>query len=192
MSKVYTEYFQKSKVFLYPLLKLRRGMKYVPAQTYCGWNNIYEAEDMMFLCLYNTKLSRSFERFANKYLKENPHFRGFLSLESNKQLFIFDFSKYKSDWFRFLDGKYSQYSLNSKINILDYFDDESTLNYIKGFLAPEDVHEEYASNLNIDIDIVKAVHEVCTAPEMEKEILIDNNYILYQLLKESSIYLTNK
>tara|TARA_R110001592_G_scaffold85153_3_gene251492 strand:- start:30 stop:608 length:579 start_codon:yes stop_codon:yes gene_type:complete len=192
MSDVYTEYFQKSKVFLYPLLNLRRGMKYVPAQTYCGWSNVYDTDDMMLLCLYNTKLTRSFVEFANKHLKQNTHFLDNTSLESNKQLFIFDLSKYKNDWKRFLDGGYSRYSLDSKITVLDYFDDEKTLNYIKGYLSPEVVHEQYAKELKIDIEIVKAVHEVCSAPDLEKEILVDNNYILYQLLKESSIYLTNK
>ena len=40
--------------------------------------------------------------------------------------------------------------------------------------------------------MVQDVYEVCSSPDMEKETLIDNNHFLKQLLKESSIYLTNK
>ena len=103
---------------------------------------------------------------------------------------MFDFSRFKNDWKRFIDGKSSQFSLSTKVTILDYFDDKKTVNYIQGFLSPEDVHEEYANKLNVKLDILQKVHEVCTAPDLEKEILVDNNYVLYQLLKESSISLT--
>jgi len=187
---VYTEYFQKSKVFLYPLLKFRKGLKYVPSQTYIGWSDVYETEDMMFLCLYNTKLTDSFNVFAKRHLIPHPMYRAFTSLSEKEQLFMFDFSRFKNDWKRFIEGKYSQFSLSTKVTILDYFDDKKTVNYIQGFLSPEDVHEEYANKLNVKLDILQKVHEVCTAPDLEKEILVDNNYVLYQLLKESSISLT--
>ncbi len=190
MSGVYTEYFQKSKVFLYPLLKLKKGLKYVPSQTYCAWSDVYNPEDMMFICLYKVKHTDEFDKFAKRHLVKHPMYEGSTSLGENKQLFIYDFSRFKNDWLRFLKGAYSQYSLSSKISILDYFDDEGTVKYIKGFLAPEDVHEEYADSLNVKLDLLKKVHEVCTAPNIEKETFIDNNYVLYELLKESSISLT--
>ena len=161
---VYTEYFQKSKVFLYPLLKFRKGLKYVPSQTYIGWSDVYETGDMMFLCLYDTKLTDSFNVFAKRHLVSHPMYRAFTSLSDEEQLFMFDFSRFKND--------------------------KKTVNYIQGFLSPEDVHEEYANKLNVKLDILQKVHEVCTAPDLEKEILVDNNYVLYQLLKESSISLT--
>ncbi len=59
-------------------------------------------------------------------------------------------------------------------------------------MQPDEVHEAYAIDLNVDIELLEDVYEVCSAPNMEKEILIDNNVILTQLLKESSIYLTSK
>ena len=54
---VYTEYFQKSKVFLYPLLEYRKGLTHVPKQTYCAWEDVYSIEDRMFL-LKSTLLLR--------------------------------------------------------------------------------------------------------------------------------------
>tara|TARA_B100001769_G_C22103152_1_gene595706 strand:- start:2087 stop:2668 length:582 start_codon:yes stop_codon:yes gene_type:complete len=193
MGEVYTDYFQKSKVFLYPLLKLQKGLNYVPSQTYCGWEDVYGPEDKMFLCEYHSKMTNSFEEFATQYLNNHPMFREHISLEEDRQLFVFDFTRFAFDWNKFLKGLYSQYSLPGKISILDYFDGSQNANeYIKGFLSPEDVHADYAKKLGVDLKTMKKVYEVCSAPDMEKEILVDNNYILYKLLKESSIYLSNK
>ena len=194
MSNVYTEYFQKSKVFLYPLLDLGRGIKYVPKETYCAWEDVYSTDDMMFLCVYKCKLTLDFKKFANRHLIAHPLFRDHISLATNRQLFVFNFDKYSHDYKNFLKGKYSQYSINGKISILEFFEtaEEEQVQYIQGFLQPDEVHEAYAIDLNVDIELLEDVYEVCSAPNMEKEILIDNNHILTQLLKESSIYLTNK
>ena len=51
---VYLEYFQKSKVFLYPLLKIKKGITRVPIQTYIAWDNVYSTNDLKFLCQYKT------------------------------------------------------------------------------------------------------------------------------------------
>ena len=50
---VYTDYFQKSKVFLYPLLKIRKGVTHVPVQTYIAWDNVFALDDNKFMCEYN-------------------------------------------------------------------------------------------------------------------------------------------
>ena len=48
--KVYTNYFQKSKVFLYPLLNVKNGIIKVPIQTYIAWDSVYTPEYNKFLC----------------------------------------------------------------------------------------------------------------------------------------------
>ena len=194
MGNVYTEYFQKSKVFLYPLLALGRGIKYVPRETYCAWEDVYSTDDMMLLCVYKCKLTADFKKFANRHLIAHPLFRDHISLDDKRQMFIFNFDKYSHDYKNFIKGKYSQYSINAKISILEFFEtaEEEQIQYIQGFLQPDEVHEAYAEDLNVNIEILEDVYEVCSAPNMEKEILIDNNVILTQLLKESSIYLTSK
>ena len=35
--KVFKTYFQKSKVFLYPLLGIAKGARYIPEETYMSW-----------------------------------------------------------------------------------------------------------------------------------------------------------
>ena len=189
MGDVYTDYFQKSKVFIYPLLKIKKGMAYVPSETYIAWEHVYSPKECRILCVYNTKYTDKFHKYSVNYLERHPLYQEHVELEIKKQLYIFDFTPLKEDWNRFLEGKFSQFSLGSKINILDFFGDTGSGDYIKGFLSPEDVHEDYADALGVDLNTLKEVNEVCSKPDVEKETLIDNNYFLYQLLKKSSISL---
>ena len=52
MKQIYKDYFQKSKVFLYPLLEIKKGIRFVPIQTYISWNDIYTKDMNKLLCLY--------------------------------------------------------------------------------------------------------------------------------------------
>ena len=188
---VYTDYFQKSKVFLYPLLRLKKGLPFVPRQTYIAWDNVYTTEDCRFFCEYKVKYTDKFEKFIKNYLRTNPFFEDYIELDSNKHLFIFDFTSLKNDYNRFIAGKYSQLTLESKITIIDFFaGDGKVSDYIQSFLSPEDSHEQYSEFLDVDIETLQKVYEICTPPDLEKETLIDNNSIITQLLKRSSISLT--
>jgi len=190
---VYLEYFQKSKVFLYPLLQIKKGITHVPIQTYIAWDNVYSIDNYKFFCKYKTKKTPVFKKFAVQNLHNNPLFEKTIELNENTQLYIYDFSKFKSDIKRFIDGKYSQYSLDSKIKIVDFFGSQEKIgDYVQGFLTPDSVHEEYAKSLGVSIKSIEDVYEVCTPPDLKKETLIDNNHVIDQLLKNSSISLTNK
>jgi hypothetical protein len=187
---VYTEYFQKSKVFLYPLLEYRKGLTHVPKQTYCAWEDVYSIEDRMFLCLYKTPLNESFEKFILKNIIPNKYFEEHIVLGKNKHLFVFDFNPLKFDYDNFISGKYSKYSVDSKVKILDFFgNDDKVSEYIQAFLSPESSHEEYAEFLDVDIQSLEDVYEICTPPDLKKETLIDNNYLLVRLLEDTSISL---
>tara|TARA_R100001440_G_scaffold73545_1_gene98189 strand:- start:951 stop:1532 length:582 start_codon:yes stop_codon:yes gene_type:complete len=189
--RVYTDYFQKSKVFLYPLLKLKKGLPFVPRQTYICWDNVYTPEDCRFFCEYKVKYTDKFSKFIAEYLSRNIYFEDYIKLDDRQHLFIYDLTKLKADYKRFIEGKYSQFSLDSKITILDFFsDDTKVADYVQGFLTPEDVHVDYAEFLDVSVETLERVHEICTPPNLEKETLINNNLILDQLLKRSSISLT--
>ena len=188
---VYTEYFQKSKVFLYPLLQIKKGIAHVPIQTYVAWDNVYSPNDLKFFCEYKTKMNKTFEKFAKDYLLGHPLFEEAIELNEDTQLFIYDFSEYKTDFKKFLEGKYSQFTLDSKINILEFFGNKEHISgYVEGFLQPEGVHREYAKALAVNIESIEDIYEVCTPPDINKETLVDNNHVIDQLLKNSSIYLT--
>ena len=51
MKKIYTDYFQKSKVFLYPLLGIKKGIRFVPIETYIKWDHPHLPENIL-VCSY--------------------------------------------------------------------------------------------------------------------------------------------
>ncbi len=51
LNEIYRKYFQKSKIFLYPLLDIPRGAKALPTETYLSWNNKYTTELYVFIKL---------------------------------------------------------------------------------------------------------------------------------------------
>ncbi len=190
MDNVYTDYFQKSKVFLYPLLKLKKGIKYVPIQTYVCWEHVYTSGEYKLLCEYHAKSGIAFKQFCDRYLTSHVFFEKYLDIGGNKHVFIFNLSYHKNDFRRFLKGKYSQFTLDSKLTILDFFSSSGKmLNYVESFLSPEESHQNYADALNIDIEIIENIYEVCSLPDLEKETFYEDNQILDCLLKKNSIYL---
>jgi hypothetical protein len=189
MESVYTDYFQKSKVFLYPLLEMRKGIIQVPIQTYVEWEGVYTIVDCKFMCEYTTKMTPKFNKFSISFLEKHPLYEEHVQLAEDKYLYVFNFIRFKSDFKRFVDGEYSLFSLDNKIKILDFFSSQVKISkYVSGFLTPDSVHEDYALYLGVSVEAVQNTNEVCSPPDLEKETLVNNNTI-YQLLKASSISL---
>ncbi len=172
MRGVYTEYFQKSKVFLYPLLRLKKGIDFVPAETYCFWDEIYDAMDYKFICLYKTKYTKAFATFQINHLPLLKNNMEHYDL-GNEQLIIFDMKQYRHDYDKFIEGRYSAFGIDSKIAILDYFGGQGRISsYVKSFLTPdEDLHRLYSDYFNVDLDLIKDVHELCSKPDIIQETL---------------------
>ena len=63
LNSVYTKYFQKSKVFLYPLLGIKRGVSVVPIETYISWKGYYNSEDMKLICVYDVRTDEEYKNF---------------------------------------------------------------------------------------------------------------------------------
>jgi len=169
MYTLYSKYFQKSKVFLYPLLGIKRGSKVVPEETFVIWNNDLTFEDMKLICLYRRGKDQEFEQFE-KLLLKHPRLCDYVNINEELVLFTFDFSDLEDDWDCFIDGKYSIMSMSVKRKIIDFFDKTSgNYIYIESFLYPHKWFDKYSELLNIDVDILKAVGELCDKPNLEKE-----------------------
>ncbi len=120
MKKIYTEYFQKSKVFLYPLLGIKKGIRFVPIETYLSWEGLFGIDKNKFFCLYRVpegnEEQKMFEVFKQLHLKTNEHFEDWFPLKKHSwgddQLLLCHliFLIYKKDLKRFKKGKYSQFS----------------------------------------------------------------------------------
>jgi len=190
MMNVYTQYFQKSKVFLYPLLKLKKGSEFVPADTFICWDQIYSVNDYKFICVYHSERSKKFINFEFKNLKEHKLLENIIELPDNKNVYIFDFKKYRFDYDKFIEGKYSQFSIDTKNSISNFFGTVGKLSdYIQSFLDPEDYHESYAKALEVDIETIQNVYEVCSIPNLEKETLVSEFPPEVELLKNKYLSL---
>ena len=96
MKQIYKEYFQKSKVFLYPLLGIKKGIRFVPIQTYISWDNM-DLNENKFLCLYSIDAeckhtSKQFEVFKEFHLLSHTRYEQHHKINDEMHLFIFDFS----------------------------------------------------------------------------------------------------
>lgn len=169
------EYFQKSQVFLYPLLKIPRGHKFTPVKTYIAWvDGIYPA-DKKFLCVYDLDATEEFYAFENKYLLQNNLFLNFHLLEDGRGLFVFDFKRYSEDYDFILKGLYSEISEDVKKAIMAFFGktnyNNQAFHYVNSYLYPEMYFSTYADLLGVDKEFLEEVGELCPPVDLMKETL---------------------
>lgn len=172
LNSVYSKYFQKSKVFLYPLLDIKRGSSVVPIETYISWKKHYSPEDMKLICLYNIRNDNEYKNFEKNILLSHNRLSDYIKINSQAVL-TFDFADLNSDWSHFLNGKYSKLNKNLKQKILNFFDKYSgNYSYMYSYLLPEKYFENYADLLAVNVELLIEVGELCSKPDFEKETLI--------------------
>lgn len=170
---LYRKYFQKSKIFLYPLLDIKRGTSVVPSETYLSWNNTVDSEDMKLVCIYHPRTDPEYVNFEKNVLLKHNRLSDYIKVDDNTLVVIFDFSDLNIDWFLFKQGKYSQMDTKLKRKILDFFDKRSgNYAYVESYLFPEKHFETYAKILEVDVDFLISIGELCTPPDLEKETLV--------------------
>lgn len=171
------KYFQKSKVFLYPLLRFKKGMQYVPEETFISWKNKIDFYECQFLCLYKIKKRASFKIFEiknltnHKYFSEVIYFNGYA-------LYIFNLLDFENDFLNFIDGRYSKFSLATKQIISNFFSKKDIPERIKSYLYPDLFHELYANQLKVDKKIIERTYELCDKPNLDLETFEKKNFII--------------
>ena len=175
MKQIYTDYFQKSKVFLYPLIGIKKGIRYVPEETYINWDQMNSKNTLY--CLYKTPKKDSekkmFDIFLNVHIKSRELFDQYYKLSEKYTLCSFDLTPYKKDFKNFLNGKYSKFSKLTKNIIMTFFGDVGTISqYMESYLYPEYYYEIYSEILKIPISDLEEVGELCDKPDMSKEIFV--------------------
>lgn len=183
INALYKSYFQKSRVFLYPLLDIRRGASVIPEQTYVSWQNYIKPEDTKLVAVYPKRDDVEYKNFEKHVLLKHSRVVDFIHLNNTQLIVTFDFSDLKDDWNNFLDGKYSQINVKLKRKIRDFFEKNSgNYVYVDSYLFPEKYFELYADLLGTKVDFLKSVGELCSKPDLDQENLIaevlDNNKIL--------------
>lgn len=173
IKSLYKDYFQKSRVFLYPALDIKRGVSSTPIETYVSWKGHYEKEDEKFICLYHLRDDQEFRQFEKAKLLGNKLFHDFKQVDENKGVYVFDFSgKLGHDWLCFLSGKYSQMTPEHKKRIKEYIGRNSgEAPYVESFLSPEKYYKLYAEMMNVHEKVLRDVGELCTVPDLKSETL---------------------
>ena len=175
LNALYKKYFQKSKIFLYPILDIKKGTNIIPTQTYLSWRNKYGPEDMKLACVYNTPNTPTFLYFEKEILLKHNRLCDFCKVDSTTSIYVFDFYDLKSDWHHILNGAYSKINDELKRKILNYFkDNAANCIYITSYLYPEKYFSNYAKILDVPISLLEEVGELCDKPDINKEkLLID-------------------
>jgi hypothetical protein len=170
INALYGKYFQKSKIFLYPLLGIKRGTSVIPDETYISWSNKYSPEDAKLVCMYKTRKDDEYKNFESNVLLKHSRLYDYVKVNETTSVFIFDFSDQKDNWQMFTEGKFSKFDNKIKNKILDFFEKNSgNYVYIHSFLYPNKWFERYAELLNVDSKLLKEVGELCTKTDIDKE-----------------------
>ena len=169
IKSLYRDYFQKSRVFLYPALEIRKGSSVTPIQTYVAWKDVLKPSDVKLVCLYHLRDDMEYKTFEKNKLFGNRLFEDFRTCADNKGIYIFNFDQYIGDWDNFLKGKYSKISPEMKRRIRDFFKGNSNYIYVDSFIQPDKYYALYAELLGVRIDVLKETVELCSAPDLDKE-----------------------
>lgn len=170
IDKLYGKYFQKSKSFLYPILGIKRtGIK--PLETYVSLEGRVNPEDVKLVCTFKHSDSVEFKTFEENMLIGNPLFVEKIQAK-DFNIYVFDLEIHQNDYFNFILGKYSRLSNVTKKAIKDHFGERSAeYRVIESYLYPEKHFENYATLLDIDVEMLKQIGELCDPCDLEKEIL---------------------
>lgn len=164
-------YFPKSRVFLYPLLEMRRDNSVRPLNTYVAWKDNIVREDRWLICTFYLRNDVEYKAYEKRVLLGNPMFQDFKESDDGIGMYIFSFKKYAADWDNFLQGKYSKFSSATKDKIKKNYPGNSVdAVYIDSFLNPKKYYPIYARLLNVHISTLEG-GELCDMPDFNKETL---------------------
>ena len=183
IDKLRDKYFQKSKSFLYPALGIRRDSVFTPNGTYITIEGMIKHTDMRLICSFRREPTKAFSDFEYTILVANPLYLNTLEIR-DQTLYIFDFSLYKSDWLCFVYGKYSMFSDMFKQAIKVFYGANSNeYQLMETFLYPEQFVGVYAELLDVSVDLLRSVGELCNKWDPAQEMFVIPVEVLEKLPK---------
>lgn len=172
VESIYAEYMQKSRIFVYPFLDIRKGSEAVPIESYISWTDKYSFDDYKLICIYHLRDDDVFKKFEKQKLTGNKLFDSYYETVDGQGAYVFDMSDHKSDWNHFINGTYTKLSTNAKNMILKFFmTNKRNYHVINSYLNPELYYESYAKLLDVNEKLLREVGELCSKPDLDKETL---------------------
>lgn len=187
IESIYPTYVQKSKLFLYPALGIKRGLSESLIGTFMGYKNEIRLNENKLIALYYLREDMDFRMFESGFLTGNEYFIEKKVLPDNKAIYIFDFDRgdLKHNFKCVVNGKYSKITDSFKKVILEYYENNVIHHtYVHSFLYPDSYFELYAEFFITTLkdkkyieNLLRTVGELCSKPDLPKEILgFDPNY----------------
>jgi hypothetical protein len=168
IKEIFPKYIQKSNFFIYPQLGFKRGIRYKPVETYISVKDETHPAECILICQYRILESVGYLTHINK-LKSHELFKEKRETEEY-HYYIFDFSKFESDFLKFVRGEYSKFSEPFKQKILDFFSQGDLVGqYIESYLYPELYYTEYSKILGVNKKDLETAIELCDKPDLKKE-----------------------
>jgi hypothetical protein len=178
INQLYARYFQKSKLFLYPLLGIERGLT-APEEVYFSWEGKYAPEDQKLIVVYSNASNPDFQAFKSTKLSKHRLLLEIIPTMQDQEIYVFDFSSYATDWDHLIAGRYSKLSLKTKQTVLDYFERYSgNYIYMHSFLFPNKWFKRYAEILGVPEELLIEVGELCDKPDWKKELFTIHDFFL--------------
>ena len=179
LTSIYKKYIQKSRIYLYPALKIKRGVSVTPVQTYMGWKDTYGLTDNKFVVVYHLRDDKDFKIFEEKALYNNDLFLDFYELEDGEGAYIFDFSEFAEDYKKIRMGKYSKLSTAYKQRILRFFKNHARHHaHVESYLYPDKYFKTYGKILGVQPALLEQVGELCSKPDLKQEILLTEKKVI--------------
>lgn len=173
IKSLYEGYFQKSAVFLFPVLNIPKGSSVTPVGIYTSLSDTYSHDDCKLIVSYYLRDDVEFTSFEKTKLLGNKYYEFYIESNENLGIYVFDLSDYKKDWEYFMQGKYSKLSNSLKSRILNhYLKSKKNYVYVDSYLNPEMYFDIYSKLLGCNTKLLKGVGELCDKPNLEKETLV--------------------
>ena len=162
-------YFQKSRVFLYPVLETKKYGSVTPINTFISWTGKVTQDDRKLICTYYLRNDADFKKFEKRALLSNELIEDFKIGDDGVGIYIFDFNKYAVDFDIFLKGKYSRFKPTIKQKIKKHYNgNNSNSVYVDSFINPNKYYEMYSGILGMPVSQLKG-GELCDRPDFQKE-----------------------
>lgn len=180
INDLYRKYFQKSFTFLYPLLEFKKSVKQKPLQTYIVWSDVYDTSSRKLICVYKKEDTDQWRTFEREELLNHRMLDYCLPAHDENIVYVFDFNIYKEDFDNFINGKYSKMSKRAKQILTSYYGIHTPeWVFVESYLFPESYFDKYAEILQVDVNELKKVGELCDMLDFEKETyLVENSEII--------------
>jgi len=183
IKSLYPGYFQKSRVFLYPLLSINKKQAITPENTYLTIEGRYTLKDRKLILKYiSTPEPIGWSAFKKDILFRTRSFESIeLSEDGKNTICIFDFNFYKEDYDNVVNGKYSKMSSYAKSLIQAYYGyNTPEWGYMETFLLPERFFKLYSDLLGVEPEMLEVVGELASLPDLGQEnlqLIVDKNVV---------------